>query len=101
MNLHSLLPLQLNMDGSIVQENGNPVDTYSIDDIVSYARAWTGFVERVERGGAATSGEGARDTTLDPMRIEITKRDEFPKNNLLSGFIVSCSNIVLIKFCGL
>ena len=95
MQLFSVGLYKLNMDGSIVyQENGNPVDSYSIDDIVSYARAWTGFVEKPERGGPATSKEGSADTTLDPMRIDITKRDLFPKNNLLNGFIVSYGNIL-------
>ena len=55
MQLFSIGLHKLNMDGSIIyQENGNPEDSYSIDDIVSYSRAWTGFVERPERGGAAT-----------------------------------------------
>ena len=43
----------------------------------------------LERGGAATAQEGNGDTTLDPLYIDIAKRDEFPKNNLLGGFIVS------------
>ena len=90
MQLFSIGLHKLNMDGSIIyQENGNPEDSYSIDDIVSYSRAWTGFVERPERGGAATAKEGNGDTTLDPLYIDIAKRDEFPKNNLLGGFIVS------------
>ena len=97
MQLFSVGLYKLNMDGSIVyQENGNPVDSYSIDDIVSYARAWTGFVEKPECGGPATSKEGSADTTLDPMRIDITKRDLFPKNNLLNGFIVSYGNIFIL-----
>ena len=85
------------MDGSIIyQENGNPVDSYSIDDIVSYARAWTGFVEKPERGGAASSENGFQESKVDPMRIDIDKRDLFPKNNLLNGFIVSYGNIFIL-----
>jgi len=83
------------MDGSIIyQENGNPLDSYSIDDIVSYARAWTGFVEKPERGGAASSENGFQESKVDPMRIDIDKRDLFPKNDLDDGFIVSSSNIL-------
>ena len=90
------------MDGSIIyQENGNPVDSYSIDDIVSYARAWTGFVEKPERGGAASSENGFQESKVDPMRIDIDKRDLFPKNNLLNGFIVSFRQILFYIIHGL
>ena len=93
LQLFSVGLYQLNMDGSTVyKENGNPADTYSIDDIVSYSRGWTGFVMRSERGGAATSHSGFQDRTLDPMMINIDKRDWFPKTNLVGGFIVSRLN---------
>ena len=89
MQLFSIGLHQLNMDGSIIyQENGSPESSYSLDDIVSYSRAWTGFVESPERGGAATT-ESSKDSTVDPMTIDINKRDLFPKTNLLGGFIVS------------
>ena len=97
MQLFSVGLYKLNMDGSIIyQENGNPVDSYSIDDIVSYARAWTGFVEKPERGGAASSENGFQESKVDPMRIDIDKRDLFPKNDLDDGFIVSSSNIFIL-----
>ncbi len=94
MQLFSIGLVKLNMDGSIVhQENGNAVDTYSIDSIVSYSRAWTGFVRLFERGGAATGNRFDNSRTLDPMTIDIAKRDKFPKNDLSNGFIVSFWNI--------
>ena len=47
---------QLNKDGSqVLNEEGNAVETYAIDDIMSYARAWTGFQSRGERGGASAA----------------------------------------------
>ena len=52
MQLFSIGLDKLNMDGSIVlDEEGKPEQTYSIADIVSYARAWTGFERESERGG--------------------------------------------------
>ena len=86
--LFSVGLFKLNTDGTIVhQSNGNPVDTYTIDDIVSYSRAWTGFEERAERGGAAAGQRGFAGTSLDPMEIDVAKRDWFPKNDLRSGYI--------------
>mmetsp|Transcript_598 Transcript_598/g.1174 ORF Transcript_598/g.1174 Transcript_598/m.1174 type:complete len:1161 (+) Transcript_598:1495-4977(+) len=87
MQLFSVGLFKLNMDGTIIyQENGNPEDTYSMDGIQSYARAWTGFVKRPERGGASPE-RGFQDQTLDPMTINIDTRDWFPKNDLANGFI--------------
>lgn len=89
MQLFSVGLYQLNMDGSIVyQDNGNAKDTYSIDDIVSYSRGWTGFIPRANRGGPSANARGSA-KSMDPMRINIYKRDWFPKSDLLGGFIVS------------
>ena len=91
MQLFTIGLNKLNMDGSIIyQSNGSPEDTYSIDSIVSMARAWTGFqITAYERGGAASSGSTFTKTSLDPMSINIDLRDWFPKNDLAGGFIVS------------
>ncbi|KAL7539583.1 hypothetical protein ACHAXR_009408 [Thalassiosira sp. AJA248-18] len=40
-----------------------------------------------ERGGASPQERGYQDESLDPMKIIIERRDWFPKNNLLKGFI--------------
>ncbi len=46
----------MNMDGTyIMKENGLADETYSFDDIVSYARAWTGLSDRNERGGVSVA----------------------------------------------
>jgi len=46
----------MNMDGTyIMKENGLADETYSFDDIVSYARAWTGLSDRKERGGVSVA----------------------------------------------
>lgn len=105
MQLFTIGLNKLNMDGSIVyQSNGDPEDTYSIDDIISYARVWTGFEvksDSKERGGAASSGSTFGKTSLDPMSINIELRDWFPKNDLAGGFIVSiivarCLDLIVI-----
>lgn len=100
MQLFTIGLVRLNMDGtSVLQANGTPEETYSQDDIVSYSRAWTGFIQARERGGASSGSDGdhSDETSLDPMWIEIEKRDLFPKNNLLGGFIVSCCRTVSLS----
>lgn len=97
MQLFTIGLVRINMDGtSVLQPNGTPEETYSQDDIVSYARAWTGFIQARERGGASSGSDGdhSDETSLDPMWIEIEKRDLFPKTNLIGGFIVSLNLIV-------
>ncbi len=87
MQLFSIGLYRLNMDGTkVVDENGSPVETYRIEDIMSYARAWTGFVGNYKRGGTSTSDRRG-DDTLDPMRIDTRARDLFPKSDLNQGFI--------------
>ena len=44
------------MDGTYqLQPSGLPYETYTFDDIVSYARAWTGLDSSKERGGISTA----------------------------------------------
>ena len=61
--------------------------TDTIDDIVSYARSWTGFITPSERGGVSVSERQSNDKVIDPMRIDQATRDKFPKTNLLGGYI--------------
>ena len=54
MQLFSIGLYQLNMDGSqVLDDDGIPIETYTIDDIMSFAAVWTGFEKRKERGGAS------------------------------------------------
>ena len=57
--------------------------------IMSMARAWTGFVKPDVRGGQSSGARGAGAGGLDPMSIDVKKRDWFPKTDLAGGFIVS------------
>jgi len=87
MQLFSIGLYKLNMDGTqVMDENGSPVETYRIEDIVSYARAWTGFRGSSKRGGTSTSGRRG-DDSLDPLNIYAPYRDLFPKSDLNQGFI--------------
>jgi len=69
MQLFSIGLYQLNQDGSNVYlDNGKMAETYSIEDILSYSKVWTGFrspperhvVEKraqpIARGGNSLSG---------------------------------------------
>ena len=43
MQLFSIGLYKLNPDGSrVLTENGYPLEAYTMDDIFSYSRAWTG-----------------------------------------------------------
>lgn len=87
MQLFSIGLYKLNMDGSrVLDEDGNPVETYTIDDIMSYASAWTGFEEHNGRGGASAANRH-KERSLDPLRINPETRDHFPKSDLYGGFI--------------
>ena len=87
MQLFSIGLFELNMDGSqVLDEEGKAIETYTIDDIMSYASAWTGFQEREARGGVAASSRGS-EHSLDPLYINPDTRDLFPKSNLHNGFI--------------
>ena len=67
MQLFSIGLYKLNMDGSqVLDEDGSPVETYTIDDIMSYASAWTGFEQRKARGGAASAN---RHVDKPPSRV--------------------------------
>ncbi len=73
----------MNLDGSPkLDENGNTILAYTNDDIMSLSRAWTGFRLQPRRGNM----EG-RDNRLDPMRLESSWRDRFPKTDTTGGYI--------------
>ncbi len=44
MQLFTIGLNQLNMDGTPVTSGGNPVPTYTQDDVAQHARVWTGYV---------------------------------------------------------
>jgi uncharacterized protein (DUF1800 family) len=51
MQLFSIGLYMLNNDGTnVLDEDGNPISTYSNGDITEYARLWTGFQTQAKRG---------------------------------------------------
>lgn len=82
MQLFSIGLVKLNIDGTTKLDNqGNPIITYDSQDIVSFARLWTGFQYGVLRGNHEELGLDVL-SRLDPMYLEIDRRDWFPKRGL-------------------
>jgi Protein of unknown function (DUF1800) len=85
MQLFTIGLYKLQPNGNVVNDsNGYPIRSYSNDDIVEYARAWTGFEARPIRGNIETIYLGNR---IDPMRINVAYRDPFPKMGLNRKYI--------------
>jgi hypothetical protein len=83
MQLFSIGLVKLNMDGSVMlDDEGNPFQTYDNEDIMSYSRAWTGLKKQASRGN--NDGIASR---VDPMFLEGPWRDSFPKSDLQGGYI--------------
>ena len=57
-----------------------------ITNIVSMARAWTGFDLQQFRGNIESRYSVSTRNKLDPMQIKPEWRDSFPKPDLLGGF---------------
>ena len=87
MQLFSVGLWVLNEDGTqALDPSGQPVPTYTNDDIVSHAKMWTGFDERAIRGNIEVRHQTARNQ-VDPLEIEAHWRDAWPKMNLYKGHI--------------
>ena len=88
MQLFSLGLCQLNDDGTPVINPSTQkcIETYSNVNIESFARAWTGFVFTAARGNVEEKQTSANNK-IDPLRIEATYRDPFPKTDLQGGYI--------------
>ncbi len=83
MQLFTIGTLQLNMDGSVkLDERGVGIAAYSLGDVMSLSRIWTGFTRQPSRGNI----EGWSNPT-DPMRIIPEWRDRFPKSDTTGGYI--------------
>ena len=85
MQLFTIGMHKLNKDGTrVLDSNGNPVRAYTNDDIVEYARVWTGFEARALRGNIENIYER---NNVDPLRINMEYRDVFPKMGLDRKYI--------------
>lgn len=83
MQLFSIGLYRLNMDGTpVLDSDGNMIENYGSDDLLSYSRAWTGLEWPQYR--ANTDAISSR---VDPMRVVAEWHDYFPKSDLLGGYI--------------
>ena len=89
MQLFTIGLFSLNDDGTPVlnYKTNKPIETYTNDDIESFSRAWTGFERVGVRGNYEEVRGGSENNRLDPMRIDPSWRDAFPKPDLNGGFI--------------
>lgn len=80
MQLFSIGLYQLNQDGTIsLDRSGNPVLTYTNDDIMEYARMWTGFMQQPRRNNVEDFPSPWTGSLVDPMMIRVEARDSLPK----------------------
>ena len=85
MQLFTIGLFQLNMDGTPVLDANGTIQSYTSDDILSFARVWTAFRRNSKRANVETiSGNENR---YDPLRLDADRRDRFPKTDLAMGYI--------------
>ncbi len=89
MQLFSIGLWRLNDDGTQkVDQDGVPMETYTNDDIIDFARLWTGFDRQAIRDNFATIfAFGTSSNYVDKMQIRPQWRDRFPKAKLDSGYL--------------
>lgn len=86
MQLFSVGLWKLNDDGSVAQDkDGNPIATYTNEDILDFARLWTGFDDQSSRGNMEQFQKTRNG--IDPMQIKPDNRDLLPKAKLDSGYL--------------
>ena len=90
MQLFTIGLWKLHPDGTQqLDANGDPVYTYTNDDIVTLSRAWTGHNNQEKRRNVENvdgAAEGAANS-IDPLRLQPYWRDPFPKLDLHGGYI--------------
>jgi hypothetical protein len=85
MQLFTVGLLKLNDDGTPTLGSKNETQlTYTNDDIMEYARVWTGFVKRTRRGNME---DQYISNWIDPLMIDIELRDIYPKMGLNRKYI--------------
>lgn len=85
MQLFTIGLWKLNKDGTPKRDpqTGHVQNSYSNDDIVDFARIWTGWDAQDLRGNIVDHDEWS-DNNIDPMHLYPERRDFFPKS-LLGG----------------
>lgn len=86
MQLFSMGLFQLHDNGTVIKDrDGNTQTTYTQDNIVTFARAWTGLGLQLKRGNLERDGDVSN--YVDPMKLKILLRDSEPKGDLYGGYI--------------
>ena len=88
MQLFTIGLLRLNNDGTVKKSaDGIPLETYTNEDIFTFARVWTGFIWNRPRGNYEAQKVEHPANNIDPMTIIPERRDLFPKMNLYKGHL--------------
>ena len=88
MQLFSIGLWELHPDGTYVLDgNGEAIPTYETQNIMDFARVWTGWERRPLRGNIETKNGNASPNKIDPMEIRPRWRDPFPKADLYGGHL--------------
>jgi len=83
MQLFTIGVVLQNDDGTLqLDGNGNEIATYTNFDISEYAKVYVGLVNQAPRGNIETSTN-----EVDPLRVNISWKDQFPKLGLNSKYI--------------
>ena len=87
MQLFTMGLWQLHDNGTrVTGTDGQGLPTYNQDDIVNFARGWTGFKHQLQRGNIEYDVTGSNNN-IDPMRMMMSQRDMWPKTDLTGGYI--------------
>ena len=92
MQLFSIGLVELEPDGTLMRDEttGVVLETYDTFDIKEFAKCWTAFETRPQRGNIERGGH-VKTNKLDPMQLKANgrdgKRDLFPKFNLYNGHL--------------
>jgi uncharacterized protein (DUF1501 family)/uncharacterized protein (DUF1800 family) len=87
MQLFSIGLYELNDDGTQkLDANSQPIPTYTNDNIIEFAKLWTGFRLRPVRGNIEEK-RISNSNQLDPMVVVAIRRDSTPKMDLHHGHI--------------
>jgi uncharacterized protein (DUF1800 family)/uncharacterized protein (DUF1501 family) len=84
MQLFTIGLFELNLDGTPVLDSTGTIPTYGSNDVLSFAKIWTGFRFNAKRANVESVETENR---YDPMRIEAERRDRFPKTDLSNGYV--------------
>ena len=87
MQLFTIGLYHLEKDGTLQNSGlGFPLETYTNDNIMDFSRIMTGFRKQAARANIESQGANPQNE-IDPMRLDATYRDRFPKMDLYNGYI--------------